>query len=31
LSTIRDAFKEETLSGRPDFPFFLLRTDNKKG
>nr|QST15072.1 CYP370C3 protein [Diaphanosoma celebensis] len=31
LTTIRDAFKEDAFSGRPDFPFFLLRTDNKKG
>ena len=31
LSAVRDAFKEENLAGRPDFPFLLLRSENKKG
>nr|QST15075.1 CYP370C6 protein [Diaphanosoma celebensis] len=31
LGSVRDAFKVDTFSGRPDFPFFLIRSDNKKG
>nr|QST15070.1 CYP370C1 protein [Diaphanosoma celebensis] len=31
LDSIRDAFKDDLLNGRPDFPFFVLRSDNKRG
>nr|QST15071.1 CYP370C2 protein [Diaphanosoma celebensis] len=31
LRAIREAFKEDSLSGRPDFIIFMKRTDNKKG
>jgi hypothetical protein len=31
LSAIREAFKEDSLSGRPDFVLFTRRSDNKKG
>nr|QST15076.1 CYP370C7 protein [Diaphanosoma celebensis] len=31
LSAIRDAFREEMFSGRPDFLFFRLLSDNNKG
>ena len=31
LNVIRDTFKDEVFTGRPDFPFFLLRSDNKRG
>nr|QST15073.1 CYP370C4 protein [Diaphanosoma celebensis] len=31
LSAIYDAYKEDIFTGRPDFSFLLLRTENKRG